>query len=140
MTEPRSISLKINSRLDCVELIGKAVSSICALASLSEVDAYQAELCVVEAATNAIKHAYRKMPAGEIEVKLTLFSSKIVFEVSDTGEEFERFSIPDLSFDPNTVEQLPDGGMGLHIIDKVMDEVNYISKNGSNTLRMVKSY
>ncbi len=140
MIEPRSITFKIESRLDFVALIGRAVNSLCTMTPLSEVDAYQAELCVVEAVTNAIKHAYGNSSASEVEVKITLFSSKMMFEVSDNGEEFKKFSIPELSFDPNTVEQLPESGMGLHIISKVMDEINYFSKNGVNTLRMTKFY
>lgn len=140
MIEPRSITFKIDSRLDFVAVIGRAVNSLCTLTPLSEVDAYQAELCVVEALTNAVKHACENSFTGEIEVKTTLLSSKMILEVSDNGEKFKNFSIPDLSFDPDTFEELPEGGMGLHIIGKVMDEVKYFSQNNVNTLQMVKFY
>ncbi len=140
MNSSRTVKLTIDSRLECVELVGVAVSSICYLVPLSEIDAYQAELCVVEAVTNAIKHAYQNDPDNEVVVRITLAPPRIIFEVSDQGLPITEFGIPNFDFDPADIEYLPEGGMGLYIIDSVMDDVCYFSKNGVNTLRMIKSY
>jgi anti-sigma regulatory factor (Ser/Thr protein kinase) len=33
---------------------------------------------------------------------------------------------------------LPEGGMGLYLIEKIMDETEYLSKEGKNYYRMKK--
>ena len=44
--------------------------------------------------------------------------------------------VPVFEFDPTDVANLPEGGMGLHLIHSVMDEVRYHSEGGRNALTM----
>ena len=61
----RKVKLIIESDLDDVPLVGIAVNRFCSYAAFSETDAFNIELCVIEAVTNSIKHAYgRKKRAG----------------------------------------------------------------------------
>jgi serine/threonine-protein kinase RsbW len=136
----RRIKLVINSALENVSLVGMTINKICSVIPLSEVEAYQAELCVVEACTNAIKHSYSHQPHHEVEVVVAVYFDRITFAISDTGKTMERRETPALDFDPNDLDSLPEGGMGLFIMNNVMDKVDYSSSHGKNTLAMTKFF
>ena len=111
---------------------------MCSLADLSPEDAGLLSLCVFEAVTNSIRHAYHDESDHQIEVVFSLDRNQIRIEVSDHGDPMEQPKEPHLDFDPDDVRDLPEGGMGLPIIDEAMDQVTYESSNQKNTLTMIK--
>jgi len=130
----KTLNLSIESKLSDVALIGHAVRGVCACAPLSA-EAYGAmEVCVVEAVNNAIAHAYRHQHGYRVETAITLHPDRISFEVSDFGTAIVEFAPRTLEFDPEDIGSLPENGMGLFIIETIMDEVSYRSENGRNTL------
>ena len=130
----KTLHLAIESNLSDVALIGNAVRGVCACSPLGE-DAYGAmEVCVVEAVNNAIVHAYRRQDGGRVEAAITLHQDRITFEISDFGVAIRDFAPRTLEFDPDEIATLPENGMGLFIIQTIMDEVSYRSENGRNTL------
>ncbi len=137
-TCPQDIQLIIDSLLQNVSLVGVAVNSMSMSLSLSQVDASQIELCVVEAVTNAIKHAYNNQPGFSIQVNFAVYPDKLVITVCDEGQAMPALVVPSLDFDPTDLEHLPEGGMGLFLIHSIMDEVTYVSQQGKNRLTMTK--
>jgi serine/threonine-protein kinase RsbW len=134
------IKLVIESALENVPLVGLSVNNICRHANFSEAVSSQIDLCVVEAVTNCVKHAYNQMPGHKVEVDISLYDDRISFSISDHGEHMEIFQTPRLEFDPEDVEHLPEGGMGLYIIHQTMDEVSYKTEAGKNTLTLTKRF
>jgi serine/threonine-protein kinase RsbW len=136
--EAKTIKLTIDSRLENIGLLGLAVQTLCADLGLSKVEAYQIQVCVVEAVTNVVKHAYRGQPGHEASVVATLHPQRISFQVLDTGETMQSLSRDPMEFDPADLATLPEKGMGLYIIQTVMDEVDYQTADGINILTMTK--
>ena len=134
-TKPsKTLHLAIESNLSDVALIGTAVRGVCTCSPLCE-EAYGAmEVCVVEAVNNAIVHAYRHQAGCRVEAAITLHPDRISFEISDFGVAIREFSPRILEFDPDVIATIPESGMGLFIIQSIMDEVSYRSENGRNTL------
>lgn len=141
MPEPASsktITFLIDSKLKNVSLAGVALRGICDYLSLSEMDAYYLELCVVEAANNAIKHAYDSEEGHVVEVDITYSSEEIVIDISDRGKPMSLYHPAILEHDPEDLKALPEHGLGLYIINSVMDRVTYTSESGRNILTMQK--
>ena len=136
----RAINIFIEDDLKNVSLIGIAVNAICASLQFDEEESYQMELCVAEAVNNCILHAYEKTPGHIVGVKIRLLPDRVVFKVCDTGRSMKSLSdhISTLEFDPNDLTTVPDGGLGLFIIHKLMDNVFYEHAEGENTLTMTK--
>jgi serine/threonine-protein kinase RsbW len=132
------LKMSIDSHLENVCLVGLAVNGICAHLGLDEVEAYQVEVCVVEAVNNVIIHAYNREPGHSVEVMISLAPGQIEFLISDFGRTMEKMETKQMDFDPEDYEALPEGGMGLYLIDKVMDEVSYQCRDGVNFFRMMK--
>jgi len=137
----KTLHLSIESKLSDVALVGHAVRGVCACSPLG-LEAYgDMEVCVVEAVSNAIVHAYRQQLGFRVETAITLHQDRICFEISDFGCAILKFSPPPvLEFDPQEIATLPENGMGLFIIQSIMNEVSYRSENGRNTLSFCRYF
>ena len=136
----REIKLTIDSNLENVFLIGLAVNSICSHMPLSDLESYHMEVCVVEAVNNMIKHAYGNEPGHDVEVNIALHSDRIVFRLCDRGKVLELPDEPELNIDPDDLENLPEGGMGVFIIYEIMDTVTYEQFSDCNELTITKIF
>jgi serine/threonine-protein kinase RsbW len=136
----KTLHLSIDSKFSDVSLIGHAVRGICACSPLS-VEVYDdMEICVVEAVNNAIAHAYRRQGGFRVETAITLHQDRISFEISDFGAAIREFTPRSLEFDPQVIDSIPESGMGLFIIETIMDEVSYRSENGRNTISFCRYF
>ncbi|MDD3846573.1 MAG: ATP-binding protein [Syntrophorhabdaceae bacterium] len=135
----KTITFLVDSKLKNVSLAGVAIRGICGYLSLSEVDAYYLELCVVEAVNNAITHAYDGKEGHAVEVNITYSTEEIVLNITDRGKKMSLYHPRFLEFNPEDLKTLPEHGLGLYIINSVMDEVIYTSEGGKNTLTMRKN-
>ena len=137
---PQEIQLSIESSLHNLSLLSIAVRALAESLSLSQVDAYQVELCVVEAATQAITQAYDRRSGNPVEVVFAVYPEKLVLMVCDEGKEMEKGAAPSLDFEVNDLQQLPEEGMGMFLIHNIMNEVLYTSRRGKNILTMIKHF
>ena len=90
-----------------------------------------------EAVSNAINHGYDAGARGEIAVRLRCGPGGVTVEVEDDGRPFDPLQAPppDLTL---PLEQRPIGGLGIHLIRNLMDEVSYARAGGRNILKMAK--
>lgn len=95
-------------------------------------------LAVDEACTNIIKHAYNFSPDGKITISIKYDHAKFTISITDEGIHFNPNSVPE----PNIIEyykQKKIGGLGIYLIRKLMDEVNYSTLTGNkNQVVLVK--
>jgi anti-sigma regulatory factor (Ser/Thr protein kinase) len=90
-----------------------------------------------EAVSNAINHGYDAGVRGEIAVRLRRGADRVEIEVEDDGRPFDPLQVPppDLTL---PLERRPIGGLGVHLIKNLMDEVSYVHQHGRNVLKMAK--
>ena len=139
----KHITLKIKSRLENTDMVGKSICGICNLVGMSPSDTVRVELCVVEAVTNCIKHAYGEENRNSIvRIDITLTDIDLLVKVLDQGtpmpDGFLDAARNPPPFDPENIEALTTNGRGLMLITEIMDEVDYLEEDGWNCLVMVK--
>ena len=141
----KGLSFTIDSDLGNVSLVAVAVNRICAQLGLDEMSAGQVELCIAEAATNAIRHAYHDEPGHTVAIALAASANQLHIEVSDSGtpmpaEQEQRLVHGTRAWEVPTTDRssLPEGGRGLQIIHDLMDEVSYVRAGNLNRLMMTK--
>ena len=132
----RVVTLRIDSRLDLVGLATRAVRALCATSGLPARECAHVELAVDEALNNVIRHAYRGRAGHPVDITFTLERERFTIEIADEGEPMPERGPAALEFDPLDVRNLPEGGMGLHIIHSVMDQVEFRRFGGRNALTM----
>jgi serine/threonine-protein kinase RsbW len=137
-----SISLSIDSDLDKVSLLSRAVRALCQdLMGPDDLDAV--ELSLVEAINNVIKHGYQGERGKDVQVAVGLQADQVVIDIIDHAppmppQVLEQNSEDPFAFDETDLADIPEGGMGLALIRMNMDEVEYLSNASENRLRMVK--
>ncbi|HZI89862.1 MAG TPA: SpoIIE family protein phosphatase, partial [Candidatus Polarisedimenticolia bacterium] len=94
------------------------------------------KLAVDEACTNVVKHSYNGQ-VGFIEVIVTGNLREFSIQIHDTGESFDFRNVqsPDLK---KYVETRRRGGLGVFIMNQLMDEVRYHGTPSGNVLTMTK--
>ncbi|MBK7541123.1 MAG: ATP-binding protein [Candidatus Competibacteraceae bacterium] len=138
MAVTRTISLAIESRPECIELLSSAVNGLCRLTALPAADIAQIELAVVEAVNNAVEHAYHGEPGHAVMVEFRLAPDCFTLLVRDRGDPMEpgKLVAPAAKFNEVDPEAWPLRGRGLAIIKSCMDSVEYHVCDGENTLTM----
>jgi len=90
-----------------------------------------------EAVTNVIVHGYQDRP-GMIEIELGRNGDDIVVFIRDQSAPFDPTGMPPPDV-TQPLEERPLGGMGIHLIRQLMDEVTHnIRPQGGNELVMTK--
>lgn len=94
------------------------------------------KLSVDEAATNIIRHAYRDAE-GLITIRAIAKKNSLTISLIDQGKYFDpkRVKDPDLNRYVNIGKK---GGLGIFIMRKLMDEIDYRKTNEGNELRITK--
>jgi anti-sigma regulatory factor (Ser/Thr protein kinase) len=97
---------------------------------------FDLHLAVEEACANVIEHAYGGK-GGDLVVIFATRGGDVVLTVLDHGRPFapEQVVSPDMGL-PLTQRRI--GGLGLHLMYQLMDEVQFDFAEGGNTLVMVK--
>jgi len=130
-------NMKIDGHLDQIESIGRFVQEAAQDAGFDEMESYACELAVCEACENIILHGYGDKSTGEIEVQVQCEPDSLTIELLDDAPPFDPANSPTNS--DRSVEDPPIGGLGLVIMHKVMDELEYNRREGRNRLRMRRS-
>jgi anti-sigma regulatory factor (Ser/Thr protein kinase) len=96
------------------------------------------QVALDEIVTNAITHGYAPGVRGEIAVRLRRRPDGIVLEIEDDGAPFDPLQAPPPNLGLPAAER-PVGGLGIHFVRDLMDEVSYARRDGRNVLKLVKN-
>ena len=106
--------------------------------SIPEVTVNTLVLAVDEVCANLIIHSHNCDPNEQIELKVRVNGkSEITFDIIDHGDgfnigDYEEPSISDI------VKQKRKGGIGLMLVRRIMDEIEYIKGDKKNVYRLHK--
>lgn len=132
------ISLNIGDSLDELQAVRAAVEELAETESWSSEWTFQVNLALEELAVNVMSYAYDDENSREIEITLSSDADTLTIEITDNGRPFDPLHdapAPDLeaALDERTV-----GGLGLHLVRTLMDEVEYRREQDRNHLTLVK--
>jgi serine/threonine-protein kinase RsbW len=141
LSEPTNISKKeivVKSTTDNLAMIREFIKNTTTEVGISDEIIDKIILAVDEACTNIIKHAYKYSPEGQIYIATRFADSKFTIAITDEGQHFDpdKIPVPDLN---EYYKQKRIGGLGMFLIKKLMDEVNYSTLSGNkNRVVLVK--
>jgi serine/threonine-protein kinase RsbW len=130
--------LHVPSATQNLALIREFAANVGEQAGLGDDDVSKLELAVDEACTNVIEHAHLGDVTKEVVIRAVFDEKTLRIEVVDTGIGFDPNQLPEADVG-QLVHDRRSGGLGLHVMKTLMDEVSYeIVPGDSNRLRMVK--
>src|SRR5262249_17257060 len=90
-----------------------------------------------EVLSNIISYGYRSGAHDEILVRLQYRPGEVVIEIEDAGEPFDPLAAPPPDPDAS-VKTRKVGGLGIHFVRNLVDEMAYVRVDGKNRLRLSK--
>jgi len=98
---------------------------------------HEMQLALEEHLANVVNYAHDDAAPHRITVRLAFQAPELRIEVEDDGRPFDPLEhpTPDVSL---PVDQKPVGGLGIHMMRKSLDDLNYRRENGKNVLVMIK--
>lgn len=94
---------------------------------------YACSLVLEEVFTNIVRYAYADAGAHDVRFAARLAETHVVLEFADDGRAFDPLAAkpPDLRIPP---EERPIGGLGIHLVRKLADEITYTREGALNRL------
>ena len=87
--------------------------------------------------TNIVRHAYDGDGRHEIDVVMGRRGDVLTLSIADDGRPFDPSSAPQPRLDV-AAEQRAVGGLGIHLVRNLMDEMEYTRQGGHNVTTLSK--
>jgi serine/threonine-protein kinase RsbW len=129
----------IDVRNDLAELerLNKFLTAFWTANQLDEGAVLDLNLAFEEAFTNVLTRGFRDPGEHEIQVELTFENGIVCLTVEDGGIPFNPLEAPDVDVTAPLGERQI-GGLGIYMVRKLMDRVDYVREGNRNRLRMEK--
>jgi serine/threonine-protein kinase RsbW len=127
------------ARLSALADMRMLVAQMAQRAGLSEKEAYDLMLAADEAATNIIEHS---MPHTDVVCACTtdLARHSVLVELRySSGDSFHP-SPPTAVEIGERIRQRERGGLGLYLMHKLVDSIDYLHEGGRNVIRLLKRH
>lgn len=128
-----SIKMELQSDPELMQVMRSAVQECASLADFNAEDCRMITLAVDEALTNIIRHAYGNRHDQTIHMTCNRNDRELEFILEDSGKPADLAKIRS-----KPLGEVRPGGLGTHIMAKVMDVVEYEPSPDGNRVRLVK--
>lgn len=130
------LHLKLEARPEALERITSAIEELGEREEWPPKLMFRVNLVLEELGLNVMTHGQRA-GARELEVILTSEPDTVTMEIVDDGPPFDplRDALPPDTDAP--LDERPVGGLGVHLVREMMDEVRYRYEDGKNRLTLV---
>ena len=130
--------LVLHNDIQQIPQLAEFILTIAEEKHLSQSLSMSLNLALEEAVTNVILYAYPKGADGLVTIEAILREKSLDFIVSDSGRSFDPTAVPEVDTD-KSLDERPIGGLGIHLVRSIMDDVHYKRTDGKNYLSMTKT-
>lgn len=134
---PGATRIVLRNRMDELPRLQQALDAFAEEHGLARQILLELHLILEELVTNVIRHAYQDETEHEISVGLTLEAGRLRIEVEDDGLPFDPRHVPPPDVEA-PLEDRPIGGLGLHLVRSLVDELRHRRHEGRNLLVLLK--
>ncbi|MDD1734383.1 MAG: SpoIIE family protein phosphatase, partial [Methanothrix sp.] len=128
--------ISVHSRDEEIPRVSEELVRIMSGAGFAGKHILDMQLAVEEAFINIIRHGYHGA-YGAILIAIDFQEGRLTVTIEDDAPPFDptRFQEPDFSAD---LEKRPIGGLGIHLMRSLSDEMRYEFETGKNRLKLIK--
>lgn len=133
----KRLTLRIANDLAELTRVAESVDEFCATNDLPAECGFKLNIAFEELLTNTINYGYDDGRRHEITLDLAIENGELVAELSDDARPFDPLQAPPPDLD-SPIEERRIGGLGVHLVKTMMDEVAYAYRDGRNHIRLRK--
>lgn len=127
--------MELAPRLSAISSLAEVIEEFGQNHNIPDAQIYFVNLEIDELMTNYVTHAYPRVRRPRMKITLRAFANKLVLMVEDSGPPFNPLDVPEADLTPD-VNKRPDGGMGLHLVRKYADRIDYRCIDEQNILSL----
>ncbi|MFH1039364.1 MAG: ATP-binding protein [PVC group bacterium] len=130
-------TIRVPARLENLEKLVDFIIGCLECSGVPQPAISDIHLAADEACTNTITYAYPAGERGDIELSCAVSGGTITVTIRDWGVPFNPLQAPspDIGLD---IEDRPIGGLGIFLMKKFSDRLEYRRVDGSNLLTIIK--
>ncbi len=98
---------------------------------------FQVDLVLEELVLNVVNHGSRG-GEGEINIELVSDPEAVIIDIIDDGRPFDPLTDAPEPDTESGIEDRAVGGLGIHLVRTMMDDVTYRREENKNHMRLVK--
>ena len=130
--------IRLNNDIRQIHHLAGFIETIADDVELDRTTALQLNLALEEAVTNVIMYAYPSGTNGIVDIEAVIGPDALLFTVSDIGKPFDPTAAEEVDTSLSA-EERSIGGLGIHLVRKIMDAVSYARIDGRNVLTLKKN-
>jgi len=132
------IKLTVKNRIEDLLRVNSIFESFATQHDINGRLRYHLLVSIEEILTNIIKYGFDEQGVHPIHITFRRVDEHIEMEFEDRGREFNPLEIDEPDFE-TPVEERQLGGLGIHLVKKMMDETKYRREGDRNILLLRKS-
>ncbi|HEY1110413.1 MAG TPA: ATP-binding protein [Opitutaceae bacterium] len=122
-----------------ISRLADGIEAFCAPLDPGPKDLMAVQLAVEEAVTNVINHGYADGQPHTFTVELALEERRLTTVITDDAPAYDPLARPDVDTS-KPLEEREIGGLGVHLVKKLMDSAQYERRDGRNVLTLVRTF
>ncbi|MBN1197190.1 MAG: ATP-binding protein [Candidatus Aminicenantes bacterium] len=130
------LTVTIPSSTELLKMVVELTRHAVEILEFPDKEVQQIALAVDEAITNVIKHSYRYEKGRDIRIEFFIAATGLKIRIIYAGIAPEMD--PEAVSVERLIKQKRKGGLGVQLMRKIMDSVEYSSSNGLNICEMIK--
>ncbi|MBR5706483.1 MAG: SpoIIE family protein phosphatase [Bacteroidaceae bacterium] len=130
-------SLTLTNDLKRVPRLNTFIDEVCEANGFDMATTMQINLAIEEAVVNVMNYAYPEGTKGDITIEAKANKTEMSIIISDTGKPFDPTAKAEVDI-TLSAEDRSIGGLGIHLIRQIMDNINYERIDGHNVLTLMK--
>ena len=131
-------SITLPNDIEKISQLSEFVETIAEEAGLDMSLTMSLHLAIEEAVVNVMEYAYPKDTQNEVHIDVDTQDGQIIFTITDSGVAFDPTAQGDVDT-TLSAEERPIGGLGIHLVRQIMDDISYQRVNGKNILTLKKN-
>jgi serine/threonine-protein kinase RsbW/sigma-B regulation protein RsbU (phosphoserine phosphatase) len=132
------LNLRIANDLAELSRVAESVDEYCANQVIPAACAFKLNIALEELLTNTISYGYADTGRHEIAVDIAREGETLVAEISDDARPYDPLQAPPPDLD-SAIEDRRIGGLGVHLVKTMMDDVTYAYRDGRNHVTLRKN-
>ena len=132
-----SITIQVAADVREIERLNKLVRQFGELHDVPSRTLYAVNLALDELVTNVMLYGFEAPEGRQITVKIATSNGELVASVQDDGKSFNPLEAKSPNLDA-PLEERDLGGLGIHLVRSLMDQVSYAREGDKNVLTVKK--
>ncbi len=131
----RGIHVVLRSDTHEIRKLADAIEYLADSLQLPPAMVFKLNLALDELITNTIAYGYAERKDGEIDIEMRRHDDRVVVRLIDQAVAFDPFEVA-VADTTSPLEDRPVGGLGIHFVRTLIDEVSYSRDDDRNVITL----